>query len=85
VANLDIFFRQSGWVEVNHIKSVSEPLDDAWHHIAFVQQTDGSRALYVDGVKDELEIPPKEEGPWRVNTTTIGGILRANLRRRSSP
>lgn len=78
VNSLDLFFRQSGWTEVNHIKSVSEPLDNTWHHIAFVQQEDGSRALYVDGVRDALEIPAKEPGAWRVNTTTIGGILRAN-------
>ncbi len=78
VGNLDFLFRQSGWTTVDHIKSISEPLDDTWHHLAFVQQTDGSRALYVDGVKDELEIPAKPEGAWRLNTTTIGGILRAN-------
>jgi hypothetical protein len=29
-------------------------------------------------VKDELEIPPKPEGTWLVNDTTIGGILRAS-------
>jgi hypothetical protein len=29
-------------------------------------------------VRDPLEIDPKPEGEWRLNTTTIGGILRAN-------
>ncbi|MBI2948118.1 MAG: LamG domain-containing protein [Verrucomicrobia bacterium] len=75
---LDVFFRQSGWATVNHIKSEGEPLDGAWHHLAFVQQADGTRALYIDGLKDALEIPAKEAGAWRINTTTVGGILRAN-------
>ena len=77
-SQLDIFFRQSGWTTVDHLKSVGEPLDDTWHHIAYVQQTDGSRAVYFDGVKDGVEIPAKPEGAWRVNTTSIAGILRAN-------
>lgn len=75
---LDFFFRQSPWTEVNHLRSIGEPLDGTWHHITFVQQTDGSRTLYIDGVKDDAEIPAKPEGTWNVNTTTIGGILRAN-------
>jgi len=75
---LDIFFRQSGWTTVNHIKSEGEPLDGTWHHLAFVQTADGTRALYIDGAKDPVEVPAKAEGTWRVNTTTIGGILRAN-------
>jgi Concanavalin A-like lectin/glucanases superfamily len=78
VNKVDILLRQSGWTTVNHIQSDGEPLDDTWHHIAFVQQADGSRALYFDGVKDTLEIPAKEPGDWRINTTSIGGILRAN-------
>jgi hypothetical protein len=75
---VDFYFRQSGWAEVNHLRSVTEPLDGTWRHIAFVQQEDGARALYVDGVLDPVEIPAKEPGEWRVNTTTMGGILRAN-------
>ncbi|MBI4663654.1 MAG: LamG domain-containing protein [Verrucomicrobia bacterium] len=75
---LDYYFRQSGWTTVNHLKSEAEPLDGTWHHLAFVQQADGTRALYIDGTKDALEIPAKEAGAWRINTTTVGGILRAN-------
>ncbi|MFO1501547.1 MAG: hypothetical protein U1G07_24735 [Verrucomicrobiota bacterium] len=37
-----------------------------------------ARAVYIDGIKDGAELPAKEEGAWRVNTTSIGGILRAN-------
>jgi hypothetical protein len=75
---LDFYFRQSGWAEVNHLRSVTEPLDGTWRHIVYVREEDGSRALYVDGVLDPVAIPDKEPGDWRVNTTTIGGILRAN-------
>jgi hypothetical protein len=67
---IDLYIRQTGWTDVNHIKTVAEPLDGTWHHITFVQQEDGSRAIYIDGVKDELEIPPKPEGAWLVNDTT---------------
>ncbi len=76
--SLDIFFRQSPWTDVNHIRSVGQPLDGTWHHVAFVQQADGTRTLFIDGVRDALEIPAKPEGAWSLNTTTIGGILRAN-------
>ena len=75
---VDIFIRRSGWTVVNHIKTVSQPLDGTWRYITFVQQTDGSRKLFVDGVADELEIAPKPEGNWNLNDTTIGGILRAS-------
>ena len=75
---VDLFFRQTGWTDVNHIKSTAEPFDGTWHHIAFTQNEDGSRKLYVDGVADELEIPAKAQGAWTLNDTTIGGILRAS-------
>ncbi|MCC7373352.1 MAG: LamG domain-containing protein [Verrucomicrobiales bacterium] len=75
---LDVFIRRDPWPAVDHLKTVGEPLDGTWRHIVFTQQPDGARAVYVDGVKDELEIPAKPEGDWVVNTTTIGGILRAN-------
>ncbi len=75
---LDVFLRRSGWSVVNHIKTEATPLDGTWRHIVFVQEEDGARAVYIDGVKDSLEIPPKEAGDWGLNTTTIGGILRGN-------
>jgi hypothetical protein len=75
---VDFYIRQTPWAEVNHIRSVGEPLDGTWHHLAFVQQEDGSRAFYIDGVLDGLAIPAKEAGDWRANATSIGGILRAN-------
>jgi len=76
--SLDVFIRRSGWTTINHIKTEATPLDGTWRHIVFTQAADGSRAVYVDGVKDSLEIPAKEAGDWVLNTTTIGGILRAN-------
>jgi hypothetical protein len=76
--SLNVFLRRSGWTVVNHIKTEQTPLDGTWKHITFVQAEDGARALYIDGVRDSLEIPPKPAGAWGVNTTTIGGILRAN-------
>lgn len=76
--SVDVFLRRAGWTTVNHIKTEQTPLDGTWRHIVFVQGADGARALYFDGVKDSLEIPAKEAGDWGVNTTTIGGILRAN-------
>ena len=75
---VDLFFRQSGWTDVNHIKTTAEPLDGTWHMITFVQQLDGSRKIYIDAVADELEIEAKPEGVWLLNNTTIGGILRAS-------
>jgi hypothetical protein len=75
---VDLFIRHAPWPTVDHIRSETEALDDTWRHIAFIQQEDGSRALYIDGQLDPLEIAPKPEGDWRVNTTTIGGILRAS-------
>jgi concanavalin A-like lectin/glucanase superfamily protein len=75
---LDIFIRQSGWTTVNHIITTQQPFDDQWHQIVFVQQTDGSRTVFIDGVADDLPIPAKPAGTFNVNDTTIGGILRAS-------
>jgi len=71
--------RQDPWATVDHLRSLTEPLDGTWHHIVFVQREDLSRDLYVDGTLDGVVIPAKPDtNPWNVNTTTLGGILRAN-------
>ncbi|MCI0744505.1 MAG: LamG domain-containing protein [Verrucomicrobia subdivision 3 bacterium] len=76
--SVDLYFRQAG-EEVAHLRTVGQPLDGTWHHFAFVQQADGSRTIYLDGVADGLAIPPKRAGiTWNFNDTTIGGILRAS-------
>ncbi len=75
---VDFYLRQSPWLTVNHLQTQREPLDGTWHHLAFVQQEGGSRALFIDGAQDPAALPAKEAGDWRLNTTSIGGILRTN-------
>ncbi len=75
---LDLFIRQSGTTTVNHLVTVNQPLDDTWRHILYVQETDGSRKIYIDGVADDLVIPAKEPLNLNVNDTSVGGILRAS-------
>ncbi len=74
---LDVYLRQSGWPTFGHAYSEYEPLDGQWHHLAWVEQ-DGQRSLYVDGRLDALEIAPRPDGAWRLDNTTLGGILRAS-------
>jgi hypothetical protein len=75
--SIDFYIRQSGWPQVNHIKSTAEPYDGEWHHVVFVQDG-GERRVYVDGELDDLEIAAKPDGTFNVNDTTIGGILRSS-------
>jgi len=74
---IDIYIRQSGWPTVGHIFSTAEPFDGEWHHVVFVQD-DLERSIYVDGELDDLEIAARPDGEWKVDATTIGGILRGN-------
>ena len=77
--SVDLFLRQTGWTTYGHAYTTQQAfVADEWHHIAWVQEADGSRTIYVDGNADELDITPKEEGDWLVNNTSIGGILRAS-------
>ena len=62
---------------MNHIKSSAEPYDGEWHHVVFVQE-DGERRLYVDGELDDVTMAAKPDGVFKVNDTTIGGILRSS-------
>ena len=78
---VDFYIRNGGpgWPTVGHIYSEQEALDGSWRHIAFTQQSDGTRLFHVDGTLDALEIGPRpEEGGWDLNTTSIGGIQRAS-------
>src|SRR5688500_16739667 len=76
---MDIFIRQSGATIVNHLLTTIEPFVDEWHHIVFVQQADGTRSVYIDGILDDLAIPAKNPAfNYNFNDTTIGGILRAS-------
>jgi hypothetical protein len=49
---VDFYIRQAGWTEINHVRTDGDPLDGTWRHLVFVQQEDGSRTFYVDGVED---------------------------------
>jgi len=83
----DLFFRQQPTqAEIDmgfgnfgggtHLYSGATAFDNTWHHIVLVQQEDGARTLYIDGVQDGLAVPAKPAGRWNVNATSIGGILR---------
>ena len=74
---VDVFIRRSGWTTFDHADTTLEPLDGTWHHIVFVQDA-GRRAIYIDGVRDELAIPDKQAGEFPANNTSIGGIFRAS-------
>ncbi|MFP6873228.1 MAG: LamG-like jellyroll fold domain-containing protein [Verrucomicrobiales bacterium] len=74
--SIDLYLRDAG--SPNHQFSTGLPLDDTWRHLALTFNTHTQTIrLYVDGVLD------RENWPfWDVqrflNTTSIGGILRAN-------
>ena len=73
---LDVYIRQSGWPTFGHAYSNQQPLDGQWHHLAWVQQ-EGARRLYVDGKLDTMVLDPQPPGPWRLDNTSLGGILRS--------
>ena len=60
----------------NHPLSQAEPFDDTWHHIVWVDDN-GTATLYVDGYRDGGDFN-YARGTMALDTTTIGGILRAN-------
>ncbi len=60
---------------LDHPLSVVEPFDDTWHHIAWVDNN-GAAVLYVDGQLDATDFS-YTRGTMALDTTTIGGILRA--------
>jgi len=70
---LDCYIRPAG---MGHTFSDAEPFDETWHHIAWVDE-DGAARLYVDGVLDGGDFN-YTRAELDLNTTTIGGILRAN-------
>ena len=86
-ASLDSFIRSdSGTVgpgtkndASGHYLTVAAAFDDTWHNIVYVQRAVGpatNGALYVDGALDPTV--PDPVYPLTLNTTTIGGILRAS-------
>lgn len=79
--SVDVFIRGNSGT-INHIRSVNLAFDDEWHMITWTQ-ADNEVALYIDGVKDDIELPEgvaplvAPEQTYVMNTTTIGGIRRA--------
>ncbi|MGH7754108.1 MAG: LamG-like jellyroll fold domain-containing protein, partial [Gemmatimonadales bacterium] len=75
---VDIFIRDdAGAVIVPHVLSTGTAFDDAWHHLAWVDRF-GEAALYIDGVRDATDFTyPRPTAGFTIDTTTIGGILRA--------
>lgn len=73
---VDIYLRNAG--SPNHQYSVNNGFDETWHHIVLVWDSE-ELSLYIDGELDEQVFTwqnPYKEGA--TNTTSIGGILRAN-------
>jgi hypothetical protein len=73
---VDILIRNdAGASALAHVKSVGVAFNDAWHHLAWVDNN-GNAALYIDGVRDATSFVYTKP-VLSVNTTTVGGILRA--------
>ena len=69
------YIRPDAGTVSNHPLSQAEPFDDTWHHIAWVDNN-GTAMLYVDGLFDGGDFT-YTRGTMDLNTTSIGGILRA--------
>ena len=71
----DVLIRPDSGTTLNHAQSQAEPFDYTWHHVAWVDDN-GTAMLYVDGVLDGTNFN-YTRGTMALNTTSIGGILRA--------
>jgi len=70
------YIRPDEGTTLNHPLSEAEPFDETWHHIAWVDNN-GAAVLYVDGMLDGGDFN-YTRGTMALDTTTIGGILRAD-------
>ena len=77
--SIDVFLRDTNNVTGGHEISVTEPLDGLdWRHVALVVDTVGQTAtLYIDGMVDPVTVDFIDLYTPDMNTTTVGGILRA--------
>ncbi|HAK95665.1 MAG TPA: hypothetical protein DCM87_11840 [Planctomycetes bacterium] len=77
VGKADIFIRSLG-ASYGHAYSDRLVLDDAWHHVAWVDKN-GAGVLYIDGIRDAAVFSYDRAvmGPLTMNRTSIGAILRA--------
>jgi hypothetical protein len=75
---LDIYLRgDGGAAALNHVHSTQPVFDGQWRHVVWVDNN-GAAELYVDGVLDDTDFS-YTRGTLTVNTTSIGGILRAAI------
>lgn len=73
---IDVFLRDGG--SPGHQFSVGQHLDGTWRHILYTHSDAEQKIqLYVDGVLDRDDWSFKDI-TFPLNTTTVGGILRAN-------
>ncbi|MHC4741056.1 MAG: LamG domain-containing protein [Planctomycetota bacterium] len=68
----DVYIRPTG---LGHTFSVAEPFDETWHHIAWAD-ANGMASVYIDGELDDTDFS-YTRATLALNTTSIGGILRA--------
>ena len=78
---IDSYIRgDSGATVGDHRHSTGIAFDSTWHHITYVQRDLGYGqmigVLYIDGVRDPVSLTPVR--PMTLNTTAIGGLLRAS-------
>ena len=74
--SVNLYLRDAG--SPNHQSSTGLALDDTWRHLALTFNTlTQTIQLYVDGVLDRDNWPFRDVNT-ALNTTSIGGILRAN-------
>lgn len=76
---VDSYIRtDTGATSGDHRHSTGIAFDDTWHHIAYVQREISgvmTAVMYIDGMLDDIVLGPVR--PLTLDTTTIGGILRA--------
>ncbi len=75
--SLDVFLRDGGGPP--HQFSTAQPLDGTWRHLAYTHNDANKKIqLYLDGVLDREDWTFKDLTSPDIDTTSIGGILRAD-------
>ncbi|MFP6859556.1 MAG: LamG-like jellyroll fold domain-containing protein [Roseibacillus sp.] len=76
---VDIYIRNSANANGGHDRSLAEPFDgNGWRHVAVVVDTIAQTVIvYIDGVADLGVVTYIDVYAPTMNTTSIGGILRA--------
>lgn len=77
---LDIYIRDGSLGgDTGHQRTNGMPFDDEWRHIGWTFR-DGTHSIFIDGEFDRtVEFPSLSEAdPFILNTTSVGGILRAD-------